>query len=73
MEGKHKCPVCGMFEFEYYNSLEICDICGWQDDAVQGNDPDYEGGANRCSLNQSVELFKKSGVCKSWKRSIKTI
>ena len=53
MADKHKCPVCGKFEFEEHNSLEICDVCGWQDDALYTNNPDYKGGSNRMSLNEA--------------------
>lgn len=64
MEGKHKCPVCG--QFEEYNSLDICEVCGWQDDAVQEATPDSTTGANHISLNQAKKAYKQKGVCKSW-------
>lgn len=66
MEEKHKCPVCGEFEFEEYNSLEICEVCGWQDDAVQEAAPNSAIGANHMSLNQAKKAFRQKGVCKSW-------
>lgn len=46
------CPVCGKHTFEEDDNFEICPICGWEDDGVQRDDPDYEGGANGVSLNQ---------------------
>ncbi len=49
----HLCPVCGQTIFPDVNSFEICEICGWEDDAVQEDDPDYDGGANRISLNEA--------------------
>ena len=52
MKDKIKCPVCGESFFAYANSYEICPVCGWQDDLVQRNEPDYTGGANKLSLNQ---------------------
>ena len=58
MAEKHKCPVCGMYEFEEYDSFDVCNICGWEDDAIQENDPDYRGGANRMSLNEAKEAYK---------------
>ena len=64
MEEKHSCPVCGKFEFEEYNSLEICENCGWQDDAVQANAPDYMGGANKISLMQAKENYNTKGYAK---------
>ena len=33
--------------------------CGWQDDAVQNDNPDYKGGANQMSLNEAKEAYKK--------------
>ena len=58
MEEKHKCPVCGLYEFEEINSYDVCEICGWEDDDLQEKRPDYEGGANRMSLNEAREAYK---------------
>lgn len=57
-----KCPVCGKYEFEYeydeYGSFDICPICGWEDDGLQGNDHNYAGGANSLSVNEArIEYF----------------
>jgi len=38
---------------------DICEACGWQDDNVQNNDPDYRGGANTMSLNEAKEAYRK--------------
>ena len=57
MAVKHKCPVCGKFDFEGYNCFDDCEVCGWIDDAVQVNEPDLEGGANKMSLNQAKEAY----------------
>lgn len=59
MEERHKCPVCGKYEFEAYNCIDICDVCDWCDDAIQESNPKYEGGANKMSLNQAREAYKK--------------
>lgn len=59
MAEKHKCPVCGKYFFEGYNDMDICDVCDWCNDAVQEKDPDYKGGANRMSLNEAREAYKK--------------
>ncbi len=58
------CPVCGTNSFTKENfpgSYEICEVCGWEDDSVQFDDPDFEGGANDPSLNQARINFKKRG------------
>ena len=47
-----ECLVCGKYKFEAQNDFDVCDICGWENDGVQFDDPDYCGGANTLSLNQ---------------------
>lgn len=47
----HKCPVCGKYEFEDEGLSDICSFCGWEDDPVMEEDPDYSGGANELCLN----------------------
>lgn len=56
--AKHSCPVCGQYEFPEEDSFDVCDVCGWEDDAVQTEDADYAGGANKMSLNQAREAWK---------------
>jgi rRNA maturation endonuclease Nob1 len=56
---KHKCPVCGKFEFEGYDDMDMCDVCGWSNDALQVEKPDYEGGANMMSINQAKEAYRQ--------------
>jgi len=59
MAEKHKCPVCKKYVFDEYNSLEICEVCGWQDDAVQQHNPDSRDGANSISFNEAVMAYKE--------------
>ena len=54
---KHMCPVCGRYEFPDVDSFDVCDVCGWEDDGVQADDPDYTGGANKMSLNQARQAY----------------
>lgn len=54
----HMCPVCGKYEFETYGSNDICEVCGWEDDWLQEERPDYAGGANIMSLNQMRKAYK---------------
>lgn len=62
--GKYMCPCC-----EYYTLTKpaggtflICNVCYWEDDQVQLDDPDYTGGVNVVSLNQARDNFKKFGA-----------
>lgn len=58
---KIKCPCCGSLEVPkgeeglYY----ICSTCGWENDEIQRDKPDYKGGANKMSLNEAKEAFKQ--------------
>jgi anaerobic ribonucleoside-triphosphate reductase len=53
MNQKNKnCNCCGFPTLPADSLFEICPICGWQDDSVQNDDPDYAGGANTQSLNE---------------------
>jgi len=51
------CPVCNMYDFEEDNDFDVCDVCGWENDGVQLDDPYYRGGANRCSLNEAKNAW----------------
>jgi len=44
-----KCPICGQYEFEMDSDFDICDVCKWQNDGLQYDDPDDWGGANSLS------------------------
>ena len=46
---KHDCAVCGSLVI--LDECNICDTCGWEEDIVQENEPNYNGGANKLSLN----------------------
>ncbi len=56
-----ECPCCGSKEVPagedglYY----ICTKCGWENDEIQRDNPDYEGGANEMSLNEARKAFKE--------------
>lgn len=49
------CPVCGLAQLEY---MEICPFCDWQNDPVQIRHPDWDGCANKMSLNQAKEAYQ---------------
>lgn len=62
---KYKCPCCGYYTFleEPTGNYDICPVCYWEDDPIQAEDPDYEGGANTVSLNKARENYKNFGAC----------
>lgn len=53
------CPCCNsrVYEEPPKGDYSICPVCLWEDDPIQKEDPDYEGGANRMSLNQARASF----------------
>ena len=53
------CPVCRQFYFEESNDYDLCPVCGWFNDILQRDNPDYTGGCNHRSLNQHREQWKK--------------
>lgn len=61
MEVKDKilCPVCGKYKFEEVGDYDICEVCGWENDPLQMERPDYRGGANHMSLSEAREAYKK--------------
>ena len=56
----HMCPVCGKYQFSDKFSFDICPYCRWEDDGLQEEEPDYEGGANILSLNQAKKKYLES-------------
>ena len=69
----YKCKVCGLGIIE--NSFDICDYCGWEDDGLQNDKPDYMGGANKMSLNQYKKFWEdnKAEIMKTENKCFKAI
>jgi hypothetical protein len=63
-DGMYKCLCCGYLTLteEPPGSFEICPVCNWEDDLVQGTDPDFAGGANHVSLSQARKNFATFGA-----------
>ena len=53
-----KCKACGMGDINFIH--DICMCCGWEDDGLQNEQPDYMGGANHMSLNQYKKFWKEN-------------
>ncbi len=59
---RYPCPCCGYWTILDRGNgppgtYDICPVCGWEDDPVQFDDPDYTGGANDLSLNEVRQAF----------------
>jgi hypothetical protein len=52
------CPCCNGLTLSGRGDYEICDVCEWEDDPVQSDDPMFAGGANRSSLNEARMLWQ---------------
>ena len=63
-EARYPCPCCGYLTLPEPppGTYEICEVCFWEDDAVQFDDPDYTGGANTVSLRQARDNYRALGV-----------
>ena len=52
------CKCCGQDSLEEgHGNYEICPICNWEDDPIQGEQPDYWGGANTFTLRQHRSIY----------------
>jgi hypothetical protein len=63
--GKYACPCCGYKTLNEKppGTYAICEVCFWEDDQLQFEDPDMGGGANTPSLRQAQENFRRYGAC----------
>lgn len=61
---KYPCSCCSFLSLSdpKTGSYEICPVCFWEDDAVQNEDPYYEGGANQVSLSVAQKNFVDFGA-----------
>jgi len=62
MKKGYPCACCGLLTISdpYPGTFEICPICYWEDDNVQFNNIDFEGGAN--GEGRARQNFKKFGA-----------
>ena len=61
---KYKCPCCGYYTFDSkpIGEFDICPVCFWKDDPFQLENPNQEDFANKVSLSQAKENYKKFGA-----------
>ncbi len=72
--SKFACPCCGhkTFAEKSNGTYDICPVCFWEDDPIQLDDPNYEGGANPTSLRQAQKNFLEFGACdEDMKRNVR--
>ena len=61
---KYKCPCCGHYTFDHkQHNYDICPVCFWEDDPIQFENQELSGGANKVSLIQARDNYKKYGSC----------
>lgn len=58
VDGKHPCPVCGRTIFREYDSYDVCEFCGWEDNAYQEAHP-YTGGGPNPSLYSYRKKYRQ--------------
>jgi hypothetical protein len=63
--GYWPCACCGYHTLPEApgGTFHYCPVCGWEDDPVQFDDPDYRGGANEPSLREARRNFEMQGRC----------
>jgi NADH dehydrogenase len=60
----YKCLCCDQETLKERppGTFEICQVCRWEDDNAQAENPDLRGGANRVSLNEARRNFAQIGI-----------
>jgi hypothetical protein len=71
MQYDRKCACCGNALSPELKFFDICQVCYWQDDPIQNDDPDYDGGANYISLNQAKQALAAGQSIRALKRAVK--
>ena len=61
--GRFSCPCCHYLTLNTQppGSYQVCEICFWEDDIEQFNDPQFKGGVNRISLREAQRNFEAFG------------
>ncbi|MBA3471544.1 MAG: hypothetical protein H0T53_18060 [Herpetosiphonaceae bacterium] len=59
---RYPCPCCGFLTLEERGCWDICDVCFWEDDPLQADDPKFWGGANKMSLYEAQVAYKEIGA-----------
>ena len=64
MKPRYACPCCGFLTLTLKppGTYELCPVCFWEDDGLQFEDPNYEGGANQERLAVARTNFREFGA-----------
>lgn len=62
--SRYRCPCCGFYTLpeRAEGNYNICPVCFWEDDRLQQEDDDLEGGANKVSLKQARLNYREFGA-----------
>jgi hypothetical protein len=60
----YRCPCCGFHTLPRQpgGTFDLCPVCFWEDDPIQFEDHEYEGGANTVNLRTAQENFRQFGA-----------
>jgi len=63
-QSRFGCLCCGSLTLEESppGSYDICPVCFWEDDPVQGEDQDSSSGANAVSLRVAQRNYEDFGA-----------
>ena len=65
MSKRYKCPCCVENTLSDEGGFELCDVCDWQDDPLQRDDPTDNMGANSLSLNEAKAAWEQKEIAKT--------
>ncbi len=64
LDGMHGertiCPICGLYFFDEPDCYDVCPVCYWEDDPLQRDEQNYKGGANKMSVMEGREAYRRS-------------
>jgi hypothetical protein len=60
-----QCPCCDYFTLDQRGQYHICNICFWEDDGIDLDEPDLHSGPNHMTLRQGRSNFLTIGACEA--------
>ena len=59
----HQCPCCDYFSLPTRGEYDICNVCFWEDNGIDVDEPDEYSGPNNMALREGRQNFLQVGVC----------